>query len=161
LKKIFSNLVVAISGSDASIAAMKYAILMAKEYQCRLTAVYVIDTATLKQLTMTRIFVQEESAEYERSLEENGKRYLAFARELGESKGLKLETDLRRGAIYSEILSCAEERKADGILLGGWEKGRSAAEIISLSHREIMYNSSCSVIIVKEPLVDQLFTMAR
>ncbi len=161
MKKVFTNLIVAVSGSEASISAAKYAILMAKEYQCRLTAVYVIDTATLKQLTMTRIFVPQESAEYEKSLEENGERYLAFARELGQSKGLKVEAELRRGAVYSEILSCAEERKADGIILGGWERGRSSTEIISASHREILYHANCSVIVVKEPMIDQFFKSAK
>jgi nucleotide-binding universal stress UspA family protein len=161
LKNIFTNLIVAISGSEASISAAKYAILMAKQYQCRLTAAYVIDTATIKQLMMTKIFVPEESVEYEKSLEENGKRYLQFAKELAHAKGLSIETELRRGAISTEIMSCAEERKADGIVLGGWEKGRTSQSIISVAHREILYNASCTVIIVKEPLIDQLYKNAR
>jgi nucleotide-binding universal stress UspA family protein len=148
---------VAVSGSEASIMAAKYAVIMAKQIKCRLTAVYVIDLATIKQLTMTRIFVPQESAEYEKSLEENGKRYLAFAREIGEAKGIHLETDLRRGAVHTEILTCADERKADAILLGGWERDRPGRDIVSAAHREIVFNAACSVLIVKEPLVDQMY----
>lgn len=161
MKNVFTNLIVAISGSEASISAAKYAVLMARQYQCRLTAVYVVDTATIKQLMMTKIFVPQESAEYEKSLEENGKRYLAFAKELGQAKGLAIETELRRGAVYTEIMACAEERKADGIILGGWEKGRSAQSIISVAHKEILYNSSCTVIVVKEPMIDQMYKNAK
>jgi nucleotide-binding universal stress UspA family protein len=130
---------------------------MAKQYRCRLTAVYVVDTATLKHLMMTRIFVQEESAEYERSLEANGNRYLAFIEELASVKGVRIERELRHGAIFTEILAVADEKKADCILLGGWEKDRHARDIISQAHREILVNSNCSVLIVKEPAIDQLY----
>ena len=52
-KPLFSNILVAVSGSDASIHAAKYAIIMAKQYRCRLSAVYVVDTATIRQLTLS------------------------------------------------------------------------------------------------------------
>lgn len=160
IKPLFSNIVVAISGSDASIHAAKYAIIMAKLYRCRLSAVYVIDTATIRQLTLSKIFVQEESVEYEKSLEANGERYLSFVEELARAKGVKIERELRRGAIYTEILAATDERKADLIVLGGWEKDRSARDIISHSHREIMVSARCSVFIVKEPNIDQLYKQA-
>ena len=159
-KPLFSNIVVAVSGSDASIHAAKYAIIMAKLYRCRLSAVYVVDTATIRQLTLSKIFVQEESAEYERSLEANGERYLSFVDELAKAKGVKIEKELRRGAIYTEILGVADEKKADLIVLGGWEKDRSARDIISHAHREIMVSARCSVFVVKEPEIDQLYKQA-
>ncbi|AEF84122.1 putative universal stress protein family [Treponema primitia ZAS-2] len=160
IKPLFSNLVVAVSGSDASILAAKYAIIMAKQYRCHLCAVYVVDTATIRQLTLSKIFIQEESLDYERSLTANGERYLSFVEELARAKGVKAERDIRKGAIYTEILTAADEKKADLIILGGWEKERSPRDIISHSHREIMVGSKCSVLIVKEPLVDQLYKQA-
>ncbi|MDR1248964.1 MAG: universal stress protein [Treponema sp.] len=160
IKPLLSNLVVAVSGSDASISAAKYAILMAKQYRCRLSAVYVVDTATIRQLTLSKIFIQEESVDYERSLETNGERYLSFVEELARAKGVKVEREIRRGAVYTEILTVAEEKKADLIILGGWEKERNARDIISHAHREIMVGAKCSVYLVKEPLVDQLYKQA-
>jgi nucleotide-binding universal stress UspA family protein len=149
-----------ITGTDASIMAAKYAIVMAKAYRCRLTAVYVVDIATIHQLTLSKIFIQEESQEYERSLEANGKRYLAFVEELAHSKGVKVEQELRRGAVYTEMLKVADEKKADLMLLGGWEKDRSARDIISHAHREIMVHAKCPVMLVKEPAIDQIFKYA-
>jgi nucleotide-binding universal stress UspA family protein len=160
IKGLFSNIVVAISGSDASILASKYAIVLAKLYRCRLSAVYVIDVATIRQLTLSKIFIQEESLEYEKSLEANGERYLSFVEELAKAKGVKIEREMRRGAVYTELLSAADERKADLILLGGWEKDRSARDIITQSHREIMVNAKCSVLLVKEPSIDLLYKQA-
>jgi nucleotide-binding universal stress UspA family protein len=160
MKPLFSNIVVAISGSDASILAAKYAVVMAKQYRCRLSAAYVVDTATIRQLTLSKIFIQEESLEYERSLEANGARYLAFVEELAHAKGVKIEREIRRGAVYTEILKVADEKKADLIILGGWEKDRSARDIISHAHREIMVSAKCSVLLVKEPGVDQIYKQA-
>jgi len=159
-KPLFSNIVVAVNGSDASILAAKYAIVMAKAYRCRLSAVYVVDTATIRQLTLSKIFIQEESQEYEKSLEANGERYLSFVEELARAKNFRIERELRRGAVYTEILAVADEKRADLILLGGWEKDRSSRDIFSHSHREIMVNAKCSVLLVKEPNIDQIYKQA-
>ena len=157
MKPLFTNIVTAVTGSDASIMAAKYAIVMSKLYHCRLTAVYVVDTATIKQLTLSKIFILEESSEYEKSLEANGRRYLSFVEELAQAKGLKIEKEIRKGAVYTEILTVADERKADLIVMGGWEKNRGARDIIGQSHREIMYNAKCSVLLVKDPGIDQMY----
>lgn len=160
MKPLFSHIVVAISGSDASVSAAKYAVVMAKQYHCRLSAAYVVDIATIRQLTLSKIFIQEESQDYEQSLEANGERYLSFVEELARAKGVKVEREIRRGAIYTEILKVADEKKADFIILGGWEKDRNPRDIISQAHREIMLNAKCSVLLVKEPNVDQLYKQA-
>ena len=160
MKPIISNIVTVVTGSDASILAAKYAIVLAKLYRCRLCAAYVVDTATIRQLTLNKIFIQEESVEYEKSLEANGERYLSFAEELARAKGVKIEKEMRRGAVYTEILAVADEKKADLIVLGGWEKDRSARDIISHAHREIMVSAKCPVLLVKEPNIDQIYKQA-
>jgi nucleotide-binding universal stress UspA family protein len=120
----------------------------------------VVDTATIRQLTLSKIFIQEESQDYERSLEANGERYLSFVEELARAKGIKIEREIRRGAVYTEILAAADDKKADLIVLGGWEKDRSARDIISQSHREIMVNAKCSVLLAKEPGIDSIYKQA-
>jgi len=160
IKPLFSNVVVAISGSDASVLAAKYAIVMAKLYHCRLTAVYVVDTATIRQLTLSKIFIPEESQEYQTSLEANGERYLSFVEELAHAKGVKIEREIRHGAVYTEILAAAIDKKADLIILGGWEKERGPRDIFSHSHREIMINAKCSVLLAKEPGIDLMYKHA-
>lgn len=160
IKPHFSNIIVAINGSDSSIIAAKYAIVMAKSYGCRLSAVYVVDTATIRQLTLHKIFIQEESQEYQKSLEANGDRYLSFVEELAIAKGVKIEREIRQGAVYTEILAVADDKKADLIILGGVEKDRSPRDIFSHSHREIMINAKCSVLLVKETDIDKLYKQA-
>ncbi|MDR2177729.1 MAG: universal stress protein [Treponema sp.] len=160
IKPIISHVIAAISGSDASILAAKYAIVMSKTYRCKMTAVYVVDTATIRQLTLSKIFIQEESQDYEKSLELNGERYLSFVEELAQAKGVKIEREIRRGTVSTEILTAAEDKKADLIILGGWEKDRNTRDIIGHSHREIMTSAKCSVLLVKEPGIDQIYKQA-
>jgi len=155
----FTSIVVSINGSDASILAAKYAIVLAKTCQCRLSAVYVVDTATIKQLTLSKILVKEESLDYERSLESNGDRYLSFVEEMAKAKGIKIERELRQGAVYTEILAVAGEKNADLIILGGWEKDRNPRDIISHSYREVFANAKCSVLLVKEPNIDKIYKL--
>ena len=157
MKPLFSNIVTAVTGSDASILAAKYAIVMARLYNCKLCAVYVVDTATIRQLQLSKIFIQEESAEYERSLEANGERYLSFVEGLARDKGVKIEREIRKGAVFTEILTVADDRKADLIVLGGWEKDRSPRDIVGHAHREIIINAKCSVIVVKSPNIEQIY----
>jgi len=157
MKPLFQTIVVAVSGSEASISASKFAIVMAKQYRCRLVAVYVVDTATLKELLLSRIFVEDESFEYERSLEENGQRYLNYIEELAAKKGVAIEKVTRRGSVFSEIIHAAEEYEADLILLGGFEEKAGTRDVLSRQHRDILRNARCSILVVKEPDVDFLY----
>ncbi len=157
MKPLIHNIVVAVSGSDASINAAKYAIVLAKQFRCALSAVYVVDTATLRQLVITKIFVEEESADYEKSLESNGMRYLNYIKDLGGQKGVKIDTVLKKGGIFTEIVREADARGADLIILGGWEKERKERDIISDSHREILLNAKCSVLIAKEQDIERIY----
>jgi nucleotide-binding universal stress UspA family protein len=133
---------------------------MAKQYKCTLSAVYVVDEATLKQLTLSKIFVQEESQEYEKSLEANGHRYLSFVEELARAKGIKVDKEIRKGAVYTEILAAAGDKGVDLIVLGGWEKDRNPRDVIGHGHREIMNHAKCSVLLVKDRNVDALYKLA-
>ncbi len=161
IKPLFQNVLVVVNGTEASINAIRYAVLMSKLYRCRVSAVYVVDTATIKQLTLNRIFIEEESRDYEKSLEDNGQRYLSYVDELGKAKGVKIETELRRGAIWSEVVSASEEKHADVILLGGYDKDvTDQKDLLSSSFRQILLNARCSVLIVKEKMIEQLYKLA-
>lgn len=160
MKGLFSHILTAVSGSEASIHAVKYSIVLAKQLHIWLSAVYVVDTATIRQLTLNRIFVPEESQEYENSLIDNGNRYLDYCQQLAQAKGVHIETELRSGTVYSQILEAAEQQGADLIVLGGWERDRSPREIIGTTHKEILYAAPCQVLVVKDQLVERMYQNA-
>lgn len=161
IKPLFQNVLVMVNGTEASFNAVRYAVLMAKLYRSRVHALYVVDTATIKLLALNRIFIEEESVSYERSLADNGERNLAYAREIGNAKGITIETELRRGAIWSETIAMADERKIDVILIGscGMESGGSN-EIASSTFKSVLANARCSILVVRERMVEQLYKLA-
>lgn len=161
IKPLFRNIMVVINNTDSSINALKYAILMAKLYHCKVYAIYVVDTATIRQLTLSHFLVEEESREYEQSLDENGHKYLQYAEEIAAAKGVKIEKIFRRGVIWSEVVSAAEELGVDTILLGGYEKGViDQKDLLSSSSRAILLHARCSVLIVKEKMIEQLYKIS-
>jgi nucleotide-binding universal stress UspA family protein len=160
MRSLIQTIVVAVSGSDASINAAKYGIIMARLLQLRLVCVYVVDTATLRELLLSKIFVEEESREYEKNLEDSGRSYLNYVQDLAAKKGVEIEKIIRRGAISTEVVQAAEEVGADMILLGGLEEGKGIHDVLSRQRREIVRNTKCSVLIVKEPAIDLMFSRA-
>jgi nucleotide-binding universal stress UspA family protein len=161
IRPLYRNVLILINGSESSIQAAKYGILMSKLYRCNLKALYVVDTATLKQLMLNKFFVAEESKEYEASLTLDGKKYLQYVEDLAKSKGVKIETEIKNGSVWSETVSMAESMEADLILLGGFDSNtRDQKDILSTSYREILINAPCSVQLVREKMIDQLYKLA-
>lgn len=161
IKSLFQKIVVAYNGSKSSLHAVMYAILMAKCYKCHVKVVYVVDSATIKQLMLTKFVIKDEADSFESNLESDGRRNLDFAVGLAKSKGIKIETELRSGAVWSEIITAADEFKADLILLGGAAPHGQLStlhhDVVSAQDGEIIGSSNCCVMVVRHPYIDQLF----
>ena len=159
VKPLFNNILVVVNGSQTSIHAAQYGILMARLYRCDMKAIYVVDTATLKELTISKFFVAEESLDYENSLTEDGKRYLSYVENLAKSKGIKIETELRKGSVWSEVIAYAEDSKTDLILLGEHQNNQNK-DVVTSAYRDIISHANCSVLVVREKNIEQLYKMA-
>ena len=159
VKPLFNNILVVVNGSQTSIQAAQYGILMARLYRCDMKAIYVVDTATLKELTISKFFVAEESLDYENSLTEDGKRYLSYVENLAKSKGIKIETELRKGSVWSEVIAYAEDSKTDLILLGEHQNNQNK-DVVTSAYRDIISHANCSVLVVRQKNIEQLYKMA-
>lgn len=157
MKQFFGTLLVAINGSEASIGALKYALAMKNSFDSKVTACYVVDTATIRQLALSRIFVPEESEEYERNLENSGRRYLNFCIEIAGQKHLSVETRLCKGSVPGEIVKAAIEIHADCIILGGNPTEMQNRDAIADANREIAKNARCPVLFVKPGIGEELY----
>lgn len=157
MKRMLGTILVAINGSDASICAFKYALALAKAFGSKIVACYVVDTATIRQLALSRIFVPEESEEYERNLENSGLRYLNFCVELAHQKQMYIETSIRRGSVSGEIVKYSMEIDADIIVLGGNPVDVLYRDAIADSNHEVLKNARCPVLFVKPPIGDDIY----
>lgn len=157
MKGLLSKVIVLAEGAYSSAAPVKYAVALARAFGTEVTAVYAVDTAAIRHLSRSRIFVDEESLEYERSLEDTGKRRLAFAEELARAKGVTIKTMILKGSIAGEVVRVAEELEADCILLGGWEQGGVFRDIIMEASREIANLAPCPILIVKSRDAEKVY----
>lgn len=166
IKPLFQKIIVAVNGSEYSLRAAMYGIMMAKMYKCDLKVIYVVDTATLKQLELSKFFIAEESARYEQKLNADGERYLQYVIELAKQKSVKIETELRKGSVWSQIITSADEFSADLILIGGKKVATGSMNSVmrrdktSATNSEIIGSASCNVLVVKEPDIEKLFKLA-
>ena len=72
-----------------------------------------------------------------------------------------LQTELKSGSIWSETVAAAENMEADLILLGGLDPNiKDKHDILSSTYKEILTNAPCSVQLVKEKMIDQLYKLA-
>lgn len=162
---LLKKIIVAINGSDSSMQAAMYGIMMAKQYSLALKVVYVVDTATLKFLTSSKFLVSEEEDSYEMDLRHDGNTYLEYVQNLAKSKGLEIQTELRSGSVWAEVIKAADEFSADMILIGVHESKDKLKAIETAPHRsvaatarsEIVTYAHCPVLVIHKPQLEALF----
>lgn len=162
MKQLFNRILVALNGSEASIHAAMYAMIMAKTYRIALKAVYVVDTATTRTLTLSKFFTSDEREQYEASLTSDGNHYLTYVGDLAKTKGIKVELELLKGAVWSEIIKAAEDWKADAIVIGGPEGHRERGAVyrsstVSSAIGDIVNNAVCPVLVTKKADIEKMF----
>ena len=160
-KSFFKKMIVAVNGHRSSVHSAMYAIMMARSYNIEIKFIYVVDTATVKYLSMNKFLVSDERYDYEARLKEDGERYLSYAQMLAGSKGVKCETELRSGGVFTEILRAADEFEADVIIHGGNEKDETShnykRNVFSTDQNEVLAHSKCPVMIIQKPDIEKLF----
>lgn len=167
IKPLFQNVVVAVNGSDSSIKAAMYAIMMARLYRSNIKFVYVVDTATIRRLTLSHFLVSEESASYEKNLTSDGQKYIDYVLNLAKSKGIKAQGEVRTGSIWLEIVNCADDFKADVIIMGGGT-GRTVSSMgaqenhlmYSQTYKDVISHANCSVLVINKQNIEQLFKIS-
>ncbi|MBO6176906.1 MAG: universal stress protein [Treponema sp.] len=161
MKKLLEKILVACNGSDSSLRAVKYGIILSRQTQVQVKVVYIVDSASIKQLTLSRFMDPDEARKISQSLEEDGKNILEHIKLLAKSKKVNIETELRDGVVWSQVISAADEWDADLILLGGTSEGNNMRALnrasVTKQDSEIIGSAHCSVMVVREPHIDQLF----
>ena len=160
-KSFFKKMIVAVNGHRSSVHSSMYAIMMARTYNISIKFIYVVDTATVKYLSMNKFLVSDERYDFEERLREDGERYLAYAQMLASSKGVQCETELRSGGVFTEILRAADEYEADLIILGGTEtdaeRHHVKRSVLSTDQNEVLAHSKCPVLIIQKPDIEKIF----
>ena len=112
----------------------------------------------LTELLGAKVFVQMEKMDYERDLEEDGKRKLNYVVKLAEKKGVKVETILRKGIVHEEVAREVTASDCDLLIQGELGEVLSLRDSFYEEGERILRKVSCPVLVVRnKQKVDRLY----
>ena len=158
---MIKKILVAINGSESSIRAAMYAVMLARTYKAEIKFLYVIDSATIRYLGMNQILAKDEQVDYKVDLAYEGQNYLEYAVGLAASKGVIAQSELKDGSVVTEIIKSAKLYEADIIVIGA--AGKKKAEqlvkrnVHSTHQNDIIENSKVPVLVVQMDDIETKF----
>jgi len=141
---VFTNILVAMDGSEASQRALSDAVDLAKLCNAKLHAIYVVETGLFSSLPM------EGTVEIMYSvLEKEGEEVMERAKKYAAGKGITVITHMNQGHAGSEILALAEEEKADIIIVGSHGKSNTDRLLIGSVSTFVVAHSTITTMVVR------------
>jgi nucleotide-binding universal stress UspA family protein len=142
--QVYTNILVALDGSEASQRALIRAVDEAIIWNAKIQAIYVIETSLFSSLPMDNTV----EIMY-RVLEKEGKAVLEKAKKYGADKGITVFTHLNQGHAGSEIISLAEQEGSDLIVVGSHGKSNIDRLLIGSVSSFVVTHSKVSTMVVR------------
>ncbi|EMA68259.1 UspA domain protein [Halorubrum aidingense JCM 13560] len=141
---MYSEILVPTDGSPASAAAIDHAIDLARQYDARLHALYVVDGAAYSTLEAGAEIVVE-------ALESEGEEATAHIAETAADAGVECTTTVTTGTAYRAISDYVEEHAIDMIVMGTHgRKGLDRYLLGSVTER-VVRTATVPVLTVRQP----------
>lgn len=141
---VFTNILVAMDGSEASQRALSHAVDLAKLCNAKLHTIYVVETGLFSSLPM------EGTVEIMYSvLEKEGEEVMERAKKYATGKSITVITHMKQGHAGSEILALAEEEKSDLIIVGSHGKSNTDRLLIGSVSTFVVTHSTVTTMVVR------------
>ncbi len=141
---VFANILVAIDGSEASQRAFDRALDIAKRGNTTLHAAYIVETGLFSSLPADNTVEIMYNV-----LKTEGDNVLAKVQEQAKAAGVAVKTHLKFGHAGSEIISLADENKADLIVVGSHGKSQTDRLLIGSVSTFVVTHSKVSTMVVR------------
>ena len=149
-KAPFRKILVYLDGSEESMTAAMYAILLASSSKARLHAVYVVNTKALGDLVRSRIFVDQERNEFLADLKKDASRHIRHAERLAASKDLEIGSVTKEGSPHHVVLDYIKSQGVDLLVLGSVNVIRSRRDELTSENDRMLRTSPCPVLVVRD-----------
>ncbi len=150
-KRRFPKILVGIDGSEASIDASRYAIVIAKKYNSRLTALFVHHMHGIRSVSSTFITAPTYGVEGFEEEKRAAQEWLDRIRLEGQGEGIDIGTKIIEGStsVEATIVDYAEREGVDLIVIG--TRGRTGFKRLLLGSVAlgVVTYSHCPVMVVK------------
>ena len=146
----FKDILVYLDGSEGSMNALMYSILLAKSIKAELHARYVVNTKALGDLVKSHIFIDQEKAEYLDDLKKDASRHLRHAEKLASSKDYDITVSSVEGSPHQEVMNYIKANGIDLLMLGSVNAIRSRREEMTSENDRMLRTSPCPVLVVRD-----------
>jgi len=141
---VFTNILIALDGSEASQRALSRAVDEARVWSAQLQAIYVVETGLFSSLppdnTVEIMY---------RVLEKEGKTVLEKARKFGAENGITIATHIKQGHAGTEITTLAVKEKSDLIIVGSHGKSNTDRLLIGSVSTFVVTHSTVTTMVVR------------
>jgi nucleotide-binding universal stress UspA family protein len=141
---VFTNILVAIDGSDASQRALVRAVEEAKVWNSRLHVMYVVETGLFSSLPADNTV----EIMY-RVLEKEGAAVLEQAKKYAAEKGVTAITHIKQGHAGSEVVTLADKEKNDLVMVGSHGKSQADRLLIGSASTYVVTHSKVTTMVVR------------
>lgn len=141
---VFTNILVAIDGSEASRKAFDRALDIAKAGNASLHATYVVETGLFSSLPADNTVEIMYSV-----LRKEGEAVLAKSKDKANAAGIAVTTHLKFGHAGSEVIALAEQNKVDLIVVGSHGKSQTDRLLIGSVSTFVVTHSKVSTMVVR------------
>ena len=135
------NILVPLDGSKSSEKALLHACDMAKNYQTRLTLLYVVE----KSIPINLL----DRKEYLKILRKFGNKVLINGKKITTYRGIDSKIIMKEGNVTNEIVKIAKKEQINLIIVGSKGLGKTARFFLGSVSNKLANNSPCSILIVK------------
>lgn len=146
----YKRILVYLDGSEGSMTAAMYAILLAASSKASLHAVYVVNTKALGDLVRQRIFIDQEKTEFLDDLKKDAGRHIRHTERLAASKDVAITATSIEGSPHSEIVSYIKKNDIDLLVLGSVNVIRSRRDELTSENDRMLRTSPCPVLVVRD-----------
>jgi nucleotide-binding universal stress UspA family protein len=141
---VFTNILVAIDGSDTGQRALIRAVEEAKVWNARLHMIYVVETGLFSSLPADNTV----EIMY-RVLEKEGTAVLEQAKKHAAENGVTAITHMKQGHAGSEVVTLADKEKIDLIMVGSHGKSQADRLLIGSVSTHVVTHSKVTTMVVR------------
>jgi nucleotide-binding universal stress UspA family protein len=141
---VFTNILVAIDGSDTGQRALIRAVEESKVWNARLHMIYVVETGLFSSLPADNTV----EIMY-RVLEKEGTTVLERAKKHAAENGVTAITHMKQGHAGSEVVTLAEKEKIDLIMVGSHGKSQADRILIGSVSTYVVTHSKVTTMVVR------------
>lgn len=146
----FKDILVYLDGTEESMNAAMSSIILAKQNNSRLHALYVVNTKALSDLVKARIFIDAERVDYLKDLADDARRHLRHMDKLAQSKGLEVVLSSIEGSPNTEVVNYIKKNNIDLLVLGPVNVIRSRRDELLSENDRMLRTSPCPVLLVRD-----------